>query len=120
MSSPHLGRSRSLVQPQSTDPADVVLKTMFLYPPRLSLEALSKIPHTTNRFEAVWWSWNRTTFRTVSWLWGIHLLTRGWLPGTGAILMECQSRFRSGLEAGLGLAYYCTCGLSLCRPAEKE
>ncbi len=61
---------------------------MFLYPPRLSLEALSKIPHTTNRFEAVWWSWNRTTFRTVSWLWGIHLLTRGWLPGTGAILME--------------------------------
>ena len=32
----------------------------------------------------------------------------------------CQSRFRSGLEADLGLAYYRTCGLSLCRPAEKE
>src|SRR5258706_6031959 len=32
----------------------------------------------------------------------------------------CQSQFRSGLEAGLGLAYYCTCGLSLCRLVEKE
>jgi len=25
----------------------------------------------------------------------------------------CQSQFRSGLETDLGLAYYCTCGLSL-------
>ena len=33
---------------------------------------------------------------------------------------QCQSRFRSGLEVGLGLAYYRTSSLSLCRAAERK